>query len=170
MNSEHSPTSTATAATRDVAEVGTTADEFTMRFSPTPRGARLARRLVSDRLDVWGHPYTSTVNETLTLITAELAANAVTHGRVPGRDFEVRLTADAGTLRVEVYETRAEQLPPACPHEPPGDAESGRGLLLVAGLADAWSITPRRHAPGKSVWAEVRRPPASPSPTHRNSR
>ncbi|MEE1766354.1 ATP-binding protein [Streptomyces sp. SP18BB07] len=156
MNSEHSPTPTA--ATRSATEVGTTTDEFTMRFSSTPRGARLARRLVSDRLDVWGHPYTSTVNETLTLITAELAANAVTHGRVSGRDFEVRLTANAGTLRVEVSDTRAERLLPPCPHEPPDDVESGRGLMLVAALADDWGATPRADAPGKTVWAGLTLP------------
>ncbi|MGW0575271.1 ATP-binding protein [Streptomyces sp. NPDC002920] len=128
-------------------------DEFTMRFSSTPRGARLARRLVADRLHVWGHPYTSTANETLTLITAELAANAVRHGHVPGRDFEVRLTGAGGVLRVEVSDTRAERVPPLSLDEPPGDAESGRGLMLVAALADKWGATPRLHAPGKTVWA-----------------
>lgn len=153
MNSEHSPTSTATAAALSTAEVGTTTDEFTMRFSSTPRGARLARRLVADRLDAWGHPHTSTANERLTLITAELTANAVCHGHVPGRDFEVRLTRAGGVLRVEVTDTRAERLPPLSPDEPAVDAETGRGLLLVAALADAWGTTPRVKAPGKTVWA-----------------
>jgi anti-sigma regulatory factor (Ser/Thr protein kinase) len=152
-----------------VAEAGTAIDEFTMRFSSTPRGARLARRLVANRLDAWGHPYTSPANETLTLITGELAANAVTHGRIPGRDFEVRLIATSGTLRVEVTDTRAERLPSTSPHEPPGDAESGRGLLLVASLADAWSVMPRHNAPGKTVWAEVHRPPTGQSPTFSES-
>ncbi|MFC9853010.1 ATP-binding protein [Streptomyces prasinus] len=169
MNSEHSPVSAAVAAPRGAAEVGTTTDEFTMRFSSAPRGARLARRLVADRLDVWGHPYTSTANETLTLITAELAADAVTHGRVSGRDFEVRLTADAGTLRVEVSVTCTERLPSASPHGPSLDAESGRGLL-VASLADAWSFTPRHDAPGKTVWAEVHRPPVGHTPAPRSPR
>ncbi|MGW6888145.1 ATP-binding protein [Streptomyces chartreusis] len=155
MNRKHSPTSMTAAATRDAAEVGSTTAEFTMRFSSTPRGARLARRLVADRLAAWGHPYTSTANETLTLITAELAANAVTHGRVPGRDFEVRLTADAGTLRVQVSDTRAERVPLFSPHEPPDDAESGRGLMLVAALASGWGATPRADAPGKTVWATL---------------
>ncbi|MGH3310863.1 MAG: ATP-binding protein, partial [Streptomyces sp.] len=41
--------------------------EFAMQFTSTPRGARLARRLVSGRLDDWGYPYDSTTNETLTL-------------------------------------------------------------------------------------------------------
>ncbi|MGQ4366120.1 hypothetical protein [Streptomyces sp. SAS_272] len=69
MNSEHSPTSTAATATRGAAEADTPTDEFTMRFSSTPRDAHLARRLVSDRLDAWGHPYMSTANETLSVFS-----------------------------------------------------------------------------------------------------
>lgn len=125
-----------------------------MRFSSTPRGARLARRLVSHRLDAWGHPYDSAVNESLTLVTAELVANAVRHGRVPGRDFAVRLVAVGGTLRVEVSDTRAERLPPLSLREPPDEAESGRGLMIVAALADRWDVAPRTVGPGKTVWAE----------------
>ncbi|MEU6394915.1 ATP-binding protein [Streptomyces sp. NPDC046939] len=122
-----------------------------MRFTSTPRGARLARRLVSHRLDAWGHPYTSPLNETLTLITAELTANAVHHGHVPGRDFHLSLTRTApSTYRIAVTDTRGERLPhkPAAP-----DDESGRGLLLVAALADDWGCTPRSDGPGKTVWA-----------------
>ncbi|GGM12348.1 hypothetical protein GCM10010129_65500 [Streptomyces fumigatiscleroticus] len=127
-----------------------------MRFSSTPRGARLARRLVSHRLDAWGHPYGSAANESLTLVTAELAANAVRHGHVPGRDFAVRLVAaGGGTLRVEVSDARAERLPLLSLREPPGEDESGRGLMLVAALADRWGAAPRAAGPGKTVWAEM---------------
>ncbi|MFI1391788.1 ATP-binding protein [Streptomyces griseoaurantiacus] len=130
--------------------------EFTMRFTSTPRGARLARRLVSHRLDDWGHPYTTSVNETLTLITAELAANAVRHGHVPGRDFHVHLTLAEGTFRIEVTDTRAEKQPLATsPSATDSLSESGRGLLLVAALADDWGVSPRKAAPGKTVWAEL---------------
>ncbi|MFI8090187.1 ATP-binding protein [Streptomyces sp. NPDC086080] len=132
------------------------ATEFAMAFTSTPRGARLARLFVAHCLDSWGHPHTSAVNETLTLITAELCANAVQHGRVPGRDFHVRLVAEAdgARLRVEVSDTRAERRPAATvPADP--DAESGRGLLLVAALADGWGVTDRRGGPGKTVWATV---------------
>ncbi|MGX4688678.1 ATP-binding protein [Streptomyces sp. JNUCC 63] len=111
---------------------------------------------VGRRLGSWNHPYDSGVNETTVLITAELCANAVRHGRVPGRDFHVRpaAEADGGQLRVEVSDTRAERRPAvAAPTDP--DAESGRGLLLVAALADDWSVTDRRHGPGKTVWAVV---------------
>ncbi len=127
-----------------------------MRFTSTPRGARLARRLVSHRLNDWGHPYGITVNETLTLITAELTANAVRHGHVPGRDFHVQLTLTEDTFRIEVTDTRAEKQPPtASPSENDSLSESGRGLLLVAALADDWGVSPRKAAPGKTVWAEL---------------
>ncbi|MGW7436048.1 ATP-binding protein [Streptomyces sp. NPDC054849] len=129
--------------------------EFSMHFTSSPRGARLARRLVSHRLDTWGHPYTSPANETLTLIAAELTANAVRHGHVPGRDFHLRLTGTRETLRIEVTDTRTERLPLLSHREPPGNAESGRGLLIVARLASRWAISPRTNAPGKTVWAEL---------------
>ncbi|MGW0139100.1 ATP-binding protein [Streptomyces calvus] len=129
--------------------------EFAMAFTSSPRGARLARRLVSHRLDAWGHPYGGPVNETLTLITSELAANAVQHGHVAGRDFHVRLTQSSQTVRVEVTDTRTERVPVLTDTEPPGDEESGRGLVIVAGLATRWAVAPREGAPGKTVWAEL---------------
>ncbi|MFI1562765.1 ATP-binding protein [Streptomyces sp. NPDC020490] len=140
--------------------------EFTMRFTSTPRGARLARRLVSHRLDDWGHPYTNPVNETLTLITAELSANAVRHGHVPGRDFHIQLTLVEGTFRIEVTDTRAEKQPPSTPPAPDPASESGRGLHLVAALADDWGVTPHPAAPGKTVWAELRVPTGGHPDTH----
>ncbi|MET9509353.1 ATP-binding protein [Streptomyces flavidovirens] len=124
-----------------------------MRFTSTPRGARLARRLISHRLHEWGHPYDSDTNDVLTLITAELTANAVRHGHVPGRDFHLRLTQTAATLRIEVTDTRTEKQPLLVPT--PVDATSGRGLLLVAALATHWGVTRRTTAPGKTAWAEL---------------
>ncbi|MEU1658200.1 ATP-binding protein [Streptomyces griseofuscus] len=129
--------------------------EFAMRFTSTPRGARLARRLVSLRLDEWGHPYDGRVNEAVTLIAAEFAANAVRHGRVPGRDFHLRLDGGEDVVRLEVSDTLTERLPE--PRVPCG--EGGRGLILVEALADKWGVAPRQ--PGKTVWAEVRLSPAT---------
>ncbi|MEU6079764.1 ATP-binding protein [Streptomyces sp. NPDC047108] len=131
------------------------APEFTMRFTSTPRGARLARRLASQRLESWGHPYGTRVNDEATLIVAELAGNAVRHGHVPGRDFRLRLELRRACLRVEVTDTRAERLPPRAVAEPPPSAESGRGLWLVSQLALRWGIATRADGPGKTVWAEV---------------
>ncbi|WP_078913791.1 ATP-binding protein [Streptomyces sp. NRRL S-37] len=136
--------------------------EFAMAFASTPRGARLARLFVAHCLDSWGHPHTGRVNETLTLITAELCANAVQHGRVPGRDFHVRLAveADGARLRLEVSDTRAERRPAvATSSDTAPESESGRGLLLVTALADDWGVSDRHGGPGKTVWAVVRSAP-----------
>ncbi|MEW2030239.1 ATP-binding protein [Streptomyces roseifaciens] len=137
---------------------------FTMRFTSTPRGARLACRLVAVRLDEWGVTYGTGPHEEVVLIAAELVANAVRHGRVPGRDFQVCLRVapePRPAVRVEVSDTRAERLPPrpgslAAPG--PGLAEGGRGLLLVEGLAARWGWYPRAEGPGKTVWAEYEIP------------
>ncbi|MFZ4151007.1 ATP-binding protein [Streptomyces pseudogriseolus] len=141
---------------------------FTLRFSSTPRGARLARRLCGERLDTWGIPYGSDAHDVLSLLVSELATNAVIHGHVAGRDFRVHLLAlsapDAATLtiRVEVTDTRGDRLPEppaapaACANEPAADSArtGGRGLFLVEALADRWGCVPRPDGPGKTVWAE----------------
>ncbi|MFI5568513.1 ATP-binding protein [Streptomyces sp. NPDC051740] len=134
-------------------------EEFSMCFTSTPRGARLARRLASHRLDVWGFPYESEVNETVTLVVAELTANAVTHGRVPGRDFRLSptLAAARDLVRIEVTDTRDGGLSPTWPCAPQdAEAEGGRGLWLVFRLASRLSVEPRTEGgPGKTVRAEL---------------
>jgi len=135
---------------------------FEMRFTSTPRGARLARRLTAVRLDAWGIPYATEAHEEIVLIVAELTANAVRHGHVPGRDFHlhVHAPADGRTVRVEVTDTRAERLPrrPTPVPDTAGTEETGRGLLLVSHLAARWDWHPRPDGPGKTVWAQYALP------------
>ncbi|MGW2335526.1 ATP-binding protein [Streptomyces sp. NPDC001685] len=131
---------------------------FEMRFTSTPRGARLARRLAAHRLDTWGVPYGTGPHEEVVLVLGELTANAVRHGHVPGRDFHLRLQvcAPTRTAKIEVTDTRTERTPPdpAKLHAPGAEATGGRGLLLVAGLATRWGWYLRSEGPGKTVWAE----------------
>ncbi|MCX4453852.1 ATP-binding protein [Streptomyces sp. NBC_01340] len=129
---------------------------FIQRLSATPRGARLARHLALNQLHAWGIPHGTDASDAVALIVAELAANAVTHGRVPGRDFELRLSLVTGSVRVEVTDTRSGPRPPG-----PGDVrpvrpldEGGRGLVLVEAVADRWEVLDR-EPPGKTVRAEV---------------
>lgn len=94
----------------------------------------------------------------MTLVVAELAANAVTHGRVPGRDFHLSLTLTAARdlVRVEVTDTRDGGLSEtwACAPED-AEAETGRGLRLVSCLVNRLSVGPREGGgPGKTVRAE----------------
>ncbi|MFG3281079.1 ATP-binding protein [Streptomyces sp. NPDC048111] len=44
-------------------------------------------------------------------VVAEFAANAITHGRTPGGDFEVRLALAADLVRIEVADTRHHRFP-----------------------------------------------------------
>ncbi|WP_232837679.1 ATP-binding protein [Streptomyces atratus] len=126
--------------------------QFTVLLSSTRRGARLARLLATAHLGDWGLP-----SESAAHIVAELATNATVHGRVPGRDFQLSLTVHRDALlRIEVTDTRGEQLPPTpgTASAPADDAESGRGLLIVEALADCWGIA-LGPVPRKTIWAEL---------------
>ncbi|MDV9174366.1 ATP-binding protein [Streptomyces sp. W16] len=126
---------------------------FSVQLSSTPRGARLARLLATEQLRTWGLPL-----DPARQLVAELATNASTHGRVPGRDFRLTLYVIANTLRIEVTDTRGDR--PPRPQDATTDGESGRGLLLVDALADRWGWSPSRR-PRKTVWAELNVAPES---------
>ncbi|MET9500686.1 SpoIIE family protein phosphatase [Streptomyces sp. NPDC006622] len=97
------------------------------------------------------------------LVVSELVTNAVVHA---GTDVDLlcRLEAapepDACAVVVEVTDHHPSRTPrdggPDTPHETP---EYGRGLRLVATLADAWGVTYRRGA--KTVWARLPARPAA---------
>lgn len=130
-------------------ETDAPAKRFSVRLPSTRHGAHRARVLATAALADWGLPH-----DTAAHVVAELAANAATHGRVPGRDFRLVLDAESnGVLRIEVTDTRAEKLP-AIPRGGGQDAESGRGLVLVTALAARWGVTSGPY-PAKTVWAEV---------------
>ncbi|MEU4897537.1 ATP-binding protein [Streptomyces sp. NPDC044780] len=133
--------------------------ELTQQLPATPRGARLARRLAVRRMEEWGYPPASDASCTVALLVAELASNAVRHGRVPGRDFRLRLACATATrtIRIEVSDAREDRLPAIPPTPLTTDDESGRGLLLVDLLATRWGTAPRVPV-GKTVWAECGAP------------
>ncbi|WP_030620326.1 ATP-binding protein [Streptomyces sclerotialus] len=86
------------------------------------------------------------------LCVSELATNALRHGVPPGRAFRLRLYQygdDSGTVRIEVHDSGPGWPRTQCPAR---DAEYGRGLLLVAAVADKWGVGERD--PGKIVWCE----------------
>ncbi|WP_406093328.1 ATP-binding protein [Streptomyces sp. NBC_01013] len=133
-----------------------TVSPFVQRCSATRLGATLARRLAVWKLDVWGIPYGSPLSDTVALLVAELAANAVLHGRVPGRDFELRLSYahTTGVVRVEISDTHEARPDPSAVEQPDAVAEGGRGLLIVEAVACRWGVSDR-GGPGKTVWAET---------------
>ncbi|MHB9861853.1 ATP-binding protein [Streptomyces sp. YIM S03343] len=139
-----------------VAEQATPVPQFTILLSATARGARLARHLATQQLASWGIPYSTDAACAVALVTAELAANAVTHGRLPGRNFRLTLLRHPDRIRIEVTDARPEYVPPTAPQTAPPapESDSGRGLLLVEAYADRWGCEARDSCT-KTVWAEI---------------
>ncbi len=83
------------------------------------------------------------------LVVSELVTNAV-HATCAA--FTLALAADGCCLGIAVRDD-ASALPAL--QASGGEADSGRGLQLVAALADAWGT--RALAQGKVVWARISR-------------
>jgi anti-sigma regulatory factor (Ser/Thr protein kinase) len=130
---------------------------YAVKLDGEPRSARLARHLAVAQLALW-NVATPALVETLALVTAELAANAVTHGGESGPfQFELRLLLTAARLRVEVVDPNPRVALPEHADRPRPDAVSGRGLVLVAAYADSWGSEATPDAGTKTVWAEFER-------------
>ncbi|MGI5402118.1 ATP-binding protein [Streptomyces sp. CA-135486] len=109
------------------------------------RSVPAAREFVRAVLADWG---LGTRTDDVLLCVSELATNALVHGVPPGRGYRLRLLRyEDGLLRVEVHDSGGGQ-----PGVREPDGESGRGLVLVAALADKWGVGERD--PGKIVWCE----------------
>ena len=82
------------------------------------------------------------------LVVSELVTNAVVHTSGP-----ITLSASYldSTLHVEVHDSERGPLPSV--RKPPASEKTGRGLDLVALLADRWSVTPTPG--GKTIWFEM---------------
>ncbi|MEV6807135.1 ATP-binding protein [Streptomyces sp. NPDC051132] len=111
------------------------------------RSVRFAREFARRTLAEWA---ATERGDDVLLCVSELTTNAVLHGVPAGRGFLLRLARHAdGVLRVEVHDSGPGEV--RVP-EPSTVAEHGRGLLLVAALADKWGVGERD--PGKIVWCE----------------
>ncbi|MER5570373.1 ATP-binding SpoIIE family protein phosphatase [Streptomyces goshikiensis] len=108
-----------------------------------PRSVAEGRRFLRATLVVWGSA-DDQLCDTVCLLTSELLSNAVSHSHGPVR---LRMRQVERELSVEVCDG-SPVLPQArfASH----DAESGRGLLLVDSLAEAWGTLPTSE--GKAVW------------------
>jgi anti-sigma regulatory factor (Ser/Thr protein kinase) len=87
------------------------------------------------------------VSQAVALVTAELAVNAITHGRLLGRDLRLSLLRRQGRVRVEVTDARPERLPSTAPAAEARslEADAGRGLLLVSTLRRALGLRGLGH-------------------------
>ncbi|MEU6542074.1 ATP-binding SpoIIE family protein phosphatase [Streptomyces sp. NPDC046859] len=130
----------------------------TLPGSPLSPGT--ARTLVRTALTEWacsGLPGAGRIQERqiqdTVLAVSELVTNAVVHAGTDVR-LTCRLEPDTGALVVEVLDHHPSRAPRDTEAEGPYDAsEHGRGLRLVARLAESWGVTYRAGA--KTVWARL---------------
>jgi anti-sigma regulatory factor (Ser/Thr protein kinase) len=111
--------------------------------------ARVARSFVGAVLGP-GHP----CGEVAVLLVSELFSNSLRHSGSGAADgtVAVAVTICGGLVRVEVNDRSGPVVPDLRPAD--HDAEGGRGLRLVAGLAARWGW---RRCGGRTVtWFELR--------------
>ncbi|MFI6933018.1 SpoIIE family protein phosphatase, partial [Streptomyces sp. NPDC050287] len=130
----------------------------TLPGSPLAPGC--ARALLRAALAEWaerGLPGTEHLSDRLVgdavVVVSELVTNAVVHAGTDV-DVECRLEAETGALVVEVMDRHPSRAPRDAAVEATYETpEYGRGLRLVAALAESWGVTYRTGA--KTVWARL---------------
>jgi anti-sigma regulatory factor (Ser/Thr protein kinase) len=120
-------------------------DTIETHLAGTAAAERAARTFVRSALEQWDVARSPDVAE---LLTAELVANVVVHAH---SDVTVRACIEHDALRIEVDDDCFD-----LPHleHPATDNEHGRGMLLIATLADRWGAERHRDG-GKTVWFEL---------------
>jgi hypothetical protein len=107
-----------------------------------PAAAAEARGQVRAAICAWEAPIDASV---AVLLTSELVTNAIR--QEPGKLVTLAITCSCGELRVDVHDT-SRALPVLV--DAPADAETGRGLMLVATLSSQWGFYPTLA--GKAVY------------------
>jgi anti-sigma regulatory factor (Ser/Thr protein kinase) len=123
-----------------------------VRLATGPAAAAEARGHVRAAIRSWAVPVDP---DAAVLLTSELVTNAIRHE--PGRAVLLVITCSRGQLRVDVHDT-SRSLPVVA--DVPTDAETGRGLLLVATLSAEWGFY--RTPAGKAVYFTLASQPEVP--------
>ncbi|NBE50607.1 ATP-binding protein [Streptomyces boluensis] len=121
-------------------------DSMQQFFAARPQSVSQARQFADRALKGWGRTGRA---EDVRLCVSELTTNAVVHGTTRGHGFLLRIDFDDEVVGVEVHDSRRQQ--PQVRDALATDL-AGRGLVLVAALADEWGIEDRRPI-GKIVWS-----------------
>ena len=120
-----------------------------------PAAAARARRLTRTTLTRWGLPDLRDDAET---IASELASNALKSAAAPRGTLPAILFAihhRPGQVRITMWDNG-----PGQPRltDPGPDAETGRGLAIVAALSQRWGWWPTPNSGGKVVYAVLPAP------------
>lgn len=125
-----------------------TADhQDTFRVAKRRRSVPSARARVRKVLADWG--VDAELAGDVTLSADELLTNAIKHCRVTLAKIEISVSVHGAVLLLEVTDPDGDKIPVL--RVANEDEENGRGLFLVAKLANEWGHENRQHA--KCVWA-----------------
>lgn len=119
---------------------------WNVAFTAHPEEVARLRRAVGIHLTAWG---LDDQVDTVQLCVSELVSNIVTHVGA-GTPASLALSTGGERLRVEVYDPDSRALPTLVDAE--ADAEGGRGMALVAALADRWGV--QVYEEHKVTWCE----------------
>jgi anti-sigma regulatory factor (Ser/Thr protein kinase) len=115
-------------------------------FPATPDSIAAARRFVAAALGAVDQDGRDAVS----LMVSELATNSVRHARTP---YRVAVLRRGDAVRVEVSDHGSGR---ALLREPGPREPHGRGMRIVARLAEAWGVELHPNAPGKTTWFTYR--------------
>ena len=117
----------------------------TWQFGADSNAPAAMRRCVREQLEGWG----IVKSDDLELLVSEVVTNAVRHASSGG---ELSLEASPTGFRVEVSDrgSGSPRMRAVEPTEP-----SGRGLLVVDAIADAWGVNSEASGLGHTVWFEL---------------
>lgn len=132
---------------RDVARIAATGDGRSFMGDTTPTSLRSLRQWVIGLLGRLDYPV-----DDAALVVSELATNVERHGR---SWLIVDLFERDLDLLVAVTDPSPERLPEL--YQVGVEEPSGRGLLVVASVAQRWGVVIRPVS--KTVWATIRRTP-----------
>lgn len=118
-----------------------------MVLAGVPESVREARAMVRRRLGA------GEAAEAAALCVSELVTNAICYTRsgLPGGTFAVSVQPGPGGIMIRVRDAGARTLPVLASPEP--GAEHGRGLAIVAAVAEEWGTEPA--AAGRATWCRI---------------
>jgi anti-sigma regulatory factor (Ser/Thr protein kinase) len=121
------------------------AERLNLALDSSTDAPRQARQAICELLARFGR---TDLGADAAVLVSELVTNAVLHAGGPITVSAVYLDS---ILRVEVHDTDTHPLPAL--RKPSASDKTGRGLHLVALLADRWAIEPTPA--GKTIWFEI---------------
>ncbi|MEU2777042.1 ATP-binding protein [Streptomyces sp. NPDC007162] len=127
-------------------------EPWDLSFAAEPAEVAALRRLLRTHLGFWG---LAELTESAQLCLSELVSNVITHVG-PGTPTTLAVSVSDTHLRIEIHDPDTRALPRLV--DSAGDAETGRGMALVAAMSERWGV--QLLSDRKITWVELAAGPA----------